>query len=108
MISVSSLHRAPLTSVVPLPRAARTRARCVMLFEPGTTTSARTGARKGKISPVDTRRRYQAHRARATDVAAASGRLLRIDLAAQRLHQHAQGGDNLGPEIVGDRSARAR
>ncbi len=42
MISVSSLHSAPRSVVVPSPSAASTSARFVRLFEPGTVTS--TGA----------------------------------------------------------------
>jgi len=50
MAMVSSLQRAPRSSTVPEERAARTRARLVMLLEPGMTTSERGGRAGGTIS----------------------------------------------------------
>ena len=47
---VSSLHSAPRKRVAPRRSAASTSARLVRLFEPGTTTSARTGAASGTTS----------------------------------------------------------
>ena len=50
MICVSSLHSAPLSVTSPSASAARISARFVMLFEPGTVISARTGLSSGIIS----------------------------------------------------------
>src|SRR5205814_9768517 len=47
---VSSLQSAPRSVVSPSPNAARTRARLVMLLEPGTVISASTGFVSGTIS----------------------------------------------------------
>ncbi|MGO9477907.1 MAG: hypothetical protein ACLP7I_08185 [Limisphaerales bacterium] len=50
MICVSSLHSAPVKTVSPSASAARMSARLVMLFDPGTVISARTGLSSGTIS----------------------------------------------------------
>ena len=50
MTWVSSLHRAPLKIVSPVPRAASIRARLVMLFDPGTVIVADTRCGRGTIS----------------------------------------------------------
>ena len=50
MASVSSANRTPSSVLVPEARAAQTRARLVMLFDPGTTTVASTGPARGSIS----------------------------------------------------------
>ena len=47
---VSSLHNAPRSVTSPSAKAARINARFVMLLEPGTVISARTGPASGMIS----------------------------------------------------------